>query len=104
MVRLNLIIKITLTFFQAFPRDSKLAIDMSTAILKLSDNGELEKIHDYWLKRKTCNPQNLDSEQIQLLVHLCLYFVCIRSDINDVLILCCKLTKSTILRFDLDNS
>ncbi|KAJ0793602.1 hypothetical protein HanOQP8_Chr01g0031211 [Helianthus annuus] len=39
---------------------------MSTAILKLSDNGELEKIHDYWLKRKTCNPQNLDSEQIQL--------------------------------------
>ncbi|KAJ0949420.1 putative solute-binding protein family 3/ domain of MltF [Helianthus annuus] len=50
----------------AFPRDSQLAIDMSTAILKLSDNGELQKIHDYWLERKTCNPQNLDSEQIQL--------------------------------------
>ncbi|KAJ0657793.1 hypothetical protein HanLR1_Chr14g0550671 [Helianthus annuus] len=55
-----------LTFLQAFPRDSQLAIDMSTAILKLSDNGELQKIHDYWLERKTCNPQNLDSEQIQL--------------------------------------
>ncbi|KAK1433212.1 hypothetical protein QVD17_10121 [Tagetes erecta] len=48
----------------AFPRDSPLAIDMSTAILKLSENGELQKIHDDWLKNKTCAPQN--SEQLQL--------------------------------------
>ncbi|KAI3774207.1 hypothetical protein L1987_48752 [Smallanthus sonchifolius] len=50
----------------AFPRDSPLAIDMSTAILTLSENGELQKIHDYWLKRKTCTPQNSDSDQLQL--------------------------------------
>ncbi|XP_076941127.1 glutamate receptor 3.2-like [Bidens hawaiensis] len=48
----------------AFPRDSPLAVDMSTAILTLSGNGELEKIQDYWLERKTCDPG--ESEQIQL--------------------------------------
>ncbi|MFS7906562.1 putative FBD domain-containing protein [Helianthus anomalus] len=38
-----------------------------------------------------------------VLVHLCLYFVCIRSLCKRCPDLCCKLTKSTILRFDLDN-
>ncbi|KAM0025835.1 putative periplasmic binding protein-like I [Helianthus debilis subsp. tardiflorus] len=50
----------------AFPKDSPLAVDMSTAILTLSENGELQKIHDYWLKRKTCSTQNSDSDQLQL--------------------------------------
>ncbi|PWA96386.1 glutamate receptor 2 [Artemisia annua] len=50
----------------AFPRDSPLAVDMSTAILTLSENGELQKIHDYWLKRKTCAKPNSDSDQLQL--------------------------------------
>ncbi|KAF3329278.1 glutamate receptor 3.1-like isoform X1 [Carex littledalei] len=35
----------------AFPKDSPLAIDMSTAILTLSENGDLQKIHDKWLIR-----------------------------------------------------
>ena len=39
---------------------------MSTAILTLSENGELQKIHDYWLKRKTCAKPNSDSDQLQL--------------------------------------
>jgi ionotropic glutamate receptor/U3 small nucleolar RNA-associated protein 19 len=34
---------------QAFPRDSQLAVDMSTAILSLSENGDLQRIHDKWL-------------------------------------------------------
>ncbi|KAK1433213.1 hypothetical protein QVD17_10122 [Tagetes erecta] len=50
----------------AFPRDSPLAVDMSTAILKLSENGELKKIHDNWLKNKSCSPLNSDSDQLQL--------------------------------------
>ncbi|XP_076883483.1 glutamate receptor 3.2-like [Bidens hawaiensis] len=50
----------------AFPRDSPLAVDMSTAILTLSENGELQKIHNYWLKKKTCAPPNADSDQLQL--------------------------------------
>ncbi|KAI3718186.1 hypothetical protein L6452_19043 [Arctium lappa] len=50
----------------AFPRDSPLAVDISTAILTLSENGELQKIHDHWLKRKTCSLQKSDSDQLQL--------------------------------------
>ncbi|KAL1370655.1 hypothetical protein AAHE18_01G076600 [Arachis hypogaea] len=34
-----------------FLRDSPLAIDVSTAILKLSENGDLQRIHDKWLTR-----------------------------------------------------
>ncbi|KAL8251540.1 hypothetical protein R6Q59_035233 [Mikania micrantha] len=41
----------------AFPRDSQLAIDISTAILKLSENGELQRIHDKWLTRSACSSQ-----------------------------------------------
>nr|6VE8_A Chain A, Glutamate receptor 3.2 [Arabidopsis thaliana]6VEA_A Chain A, Glutamate receptor 3.2 [Arabidopsis thaliana] len=39
----------------AFPRDSPLAIDMSTAILGLSETGQLQKIHDKWLSRSNCS-------------------------------------------------
>ncbi|KAL5706074.1 hypothetical protein ACHQM5_024283 [Ranunculus cassubicifolius] len=38
----------------AFPRDSPLAVDISTAILTLSENGDLQKIHDKWLTRPAC--------------------------------------------------
>ncbi|XP_057751334.1 glutamate receptor 3.6-like isoform X2 [Arachis stenosperma] len=41
----------------AFPRDSPLAIDMSTAILKLSENGDLQRIHDKWLTRSACSSE-----------------------------------------------
>ncbi|KAL2334667.1 hypothetical protein Fmac_015880 [Flemingia macrophylla] len=41
----------------AFPRDSPLAIDMSTAILKLSENGDLQRIHDKWLSRSACSSE-----------------------------------------------
>ncbi|XP_057850920.2 glutamate receptor 3.3 isoform X2 [Cryptomeria japonica] len=39
----------------AFPKDSHLAVDMSTAILALSENGELQRIHDKWLKNDICS-------------------------------------------------
>ncbi|MCL7023811.1 hypothetical protein MKW94_000673, partial [Papaver nudicaule] len=38
----------------AFPRDSPLTVDMSTAILTLSENGDLQRIHDKWLSRSAC--------------------------------------------------
>ncbi|PSS12149.1 Glutamate receptor 3.2 like [Actinidia chinensis var. chinensis] len=52
----------------AFPRDSPLAIDMSTAILTLSENGELQKIHDKWLNKKVCGSlsSHLESDQLHL--------------------------------------
>ncbi|KAM0915759.1 hypothetical protein ACQ4PT_010619 [Festuca glaucescens] len=39
----------------AFPRDSPLAEDLSTAILTLSENGNLQRIHDEWLSVKGCD-------------------------------------------------
>ncbi|CAN6163020.1 unnamed protein product [Urochloa humidicola] len=38
----------------SFQRDSPLAADMSTAILQLSENGQLQRIHDEWFKRPSC--------------------------------------------------
>ncbi|XP_014502278.1 glutamate receptor 3.4 isoform X2 [Vigna radiata var. radiata] len=44
----------------AFQRDSPLAVDMSTAILQLSENGDLQKIHDKWLLKQDCSTQEND--------------------------------------------
>ncbi|XP_024025797.1 glutamate receptor 3.6, partial [Morus notabilis] len=52
----------------AFPRDSPLAIDMSTAILKLSENGILQRIHDKWLMRGACSSEGAkqDVDRLQI--------------------------------------
>eukprot|EP01018_Ginkgo_biloba_P012696 Gb_01114 [translate_table: standard] len=52
----------------AFPKDSQLAVDMSTAILTLSENGELQRIHDKWLNCNTCGSQTgqVQSNQFSL--------------------------------------
>uniref|UniRef100_A0A2N9ESD2 Ionotropic glutamate receptor C-terminal domain-containing protein n=1 Tax=Fagus sylvatica TaxID=28930 RepID=A0A2N9ESD2_FAGSY len=51
---------------------------MSTAILALSENGELQKIHDKWLSRKACGSQvtGLESDQLQLQSFLGLFLIC----------------------------
>ena len=65
-------------FFKALPRDSPLATDMSTAILALSENGELQNIHDKWLSRKACSSQvtGLASDQLQLQSFWGLFLIC----------------------------
>ncbi|XP_011000874.1 PREDICTED: glutamate receptor 3.2 [Populus euphratica] len=62
----------------AFPRDSPLAIDMSNAILQLSENGELQKIHNKWLQRKLCSSQDIGSsaDQLQLQSFWGLFLIC----------------------------
>ncbi|GFY87741.1 glutamate receptor 3.6 [Actinidia rufa] len=62
----------------AFPRDSPLAVDMSTAILKLSENGELQRIHDKWLMRSACSSQGakLEVHELQLRSFLGLFILC----------------------------
>jgi glutamate receptor, ionotropic, plant len=45
---------------QAFQRDSPLAADLSTAILQLSESGQLQRIHDEWFSRSSCSSD--DSE------------------------------------------
>ncbi|KAK8624710.1 hypothetical protein V6N13_089597 [Hibiscus sabdariffa] len=62
----------------AFPRDSPLAVDMSTAILALSENGELQKIRDKWLSRRACSseePENV-SDELDLKSFWGLFLIC----------------------------
>lgn len=64
---------------QAFPRDSPLSIDMSTAILTLSENGELQRIHEKWLSpEEACGFYNSEdeSEQLQLESFWGLFMIC----------------------------
>ncbi|PKI71708.1 hypothetical protein CRG98_007930, partial [Punica granatum] len=62
----------------AFPRDSQLAVDLSTAILTLSENGDLQRIHDKWLKLGTCSSETteIESEQLHLKSFWGLFLIC----------------------------
>ncbi|KAG8377248.1 hypothetical protein BUALT_Bualt08G0008500 [Buddleja alternifolia] len=62
----------------AFPKDSPLAIDLSTAILTLSENGDLQRIHDKWLTTSSCSSDNteLESDQLHLKSFWGLYLLC----------------------------
>ncbi|KAJ6774743.1 IONOTROPIC GLUTAMATE RECEPTOR [Salix purpurea] len=62
----------------AFPRDSPLAVDMSTAILRLSENGDLQRIHDKWLIRSACSRQGakLEVDRLDLRSFWGLYLIC----------------------------
>ncbi|XP_062224310.1 glutamate receptor 3.1-like isoform X1 [Phragmites australis] len=63
----------------AFPRDSPLQVDLSTAILALSENGELQRIHDKWLKTGECAAENagyVDSNQLRLESFWGLFLIC----------------------------
>ncbi|KAH1263973.1 Glutamate receptor 3.2 [Glycine max] len=60
----------------AFPRDSPLAIDMSTAILTLSENAELQRIQEKWLSEKACGFHSTEDEQLQLNSFRGLFLIC----------------------------
>lgn len=55
-----------------------MAVDLSTAILTLSENGHLQKIHDKWFSRKSCSSEdsNLDLEQLHLQSFIGLFSIC----------------------------
>ncbi|KAL8137948.1 hypothetical protein V2J09_003949 [Rumex salicifolius] len=61
-----------------FQRDSPLAIDMSTAILQLSENGNLQRIHDKWLMRSGCSSDAslVDENQLSLQSFWGLFLIC----------------------------
>lgn len=50
----------------AFPRDSPLTPDLSTAILQLFENGDLQRINDKWLTTSSCSEDNTEIEASQL--------------------------------------
>ncbi|XP_042375568.1 glutamate receptor 3.5-like isoform X1 [Zingiber officinale] len=62
----------------AFQRDSPLAVDLSTAILTLSESGELQRIHDKWLTRTGCSSSNSDigANQLSLKSFQGLFLLC----------------------------
>lgn len=43
-----------------------MAVDLSTAILQLSENGELQRIHDKWLPHDRCSNQENQAYEAQL--------------------------------------
>ncbi|KAL3509705.1 hypothetical protein ACH5RR_029106 [Cinchona calisaya] len=65
----------------AFQKDSPLAMDMSSAILKLAENGKLQEIHQNWFcKNKTVCPaarrKKADPNQLHISSFWELYLVC----------------------------
>ncbi|CAL5077485.1 unnamed protein product [Urochloa decumbens] len=63
----------------AFQRDSPLAVDLSTAILTLSENGDLQRIHDKWLSPGTCDAQSTDgvgADRLNLSSFWGLFLIC----------------------------
>jgi glutamate receptor, ionotropic, plant len=56
-----------------------LQVDLSTAILALSENGELQRIHDKWLNKGDCaadNTEFVDSNQLRLESFWGLFLIC----------------------------
>ncbi|GMH14934.1 hypothetical protein Nepgr_016775 [Nepenthes gracilis] len=62
----------------AFPRDSPLAVDMSTVILQLSENGDLQRIYDKWLTSSACSSQGskLEVYRLELKSFVGLFLLC----------------------------
>lgn len=68
---------------------------MSTAILRLSENGELQKIHDRWLSQKSCGSQDSDhdSDQLHLESFWGLFLICGISCVLALLLYFCKMLR-----------
>ncbi|XP_071727455.1 glutamate receptor 3.4-like [Rutidosis leptorrhynchoides] len=62
----------------AFKRDSPIAADLSTAILQLSENGDLQRIHDKWLSTTMCSDQTtkIEGKSLSLYNFWGLFLIC----------------------------
>ncbi|XP_022726478.1 glutamate receptor 3.4-like [Durio zibethinus] len=74
----------------AFQRDSPLAADLSTAILQLSENGDLQKIHDKWLTHSDCSMQinQIDENQLSLSSFWGLFLICGTACVLALIVFC----------------
>jgi glutamate receptor, ionotropic, plant len=64
---------------QAFPRDSALAVDLWTAILSLSENGDLQRITDKWLTSggsSASQADDLDADRLHVPSFAALFLIC----------------------------
>ncbi|KAA8524618.1 hypothetical protein F0562_011041 [Nyssa sinensis] len=62
----------------AFQRDSPLPVELSTTILQLLENGDLQKINDKWLSRSGCSTQanEVDANRLSLKSFWGLFLIC----------------------------
>nr|DAD23335.1 TPA_asm: hypothetical protein HUJ06_024798 [Nelumbo nucifera] len=62
----------------AFQRDSPLSVDLSTAILQLSENGDLQRINNKWLSTNDCSMEveDVDSNRLSLSSFWGLFVMC----------------------------
>ncbi|CAN6269047.1 unnamed protein product [Urochloa humidicola] len=63
----------------AFQRDSPLAVDLSTAILTLSETGDLQRIHDKWLSTgpsSQASTTDLESDRLHVHSFSALFLIC----------------------------
>uniref|UniRef100_A0A2P2JPH6 Glutamate receptor n=1 Tax=Rhizophora mucronata TaxID=61149 RepID=A0A2P2JPH6_RHIMU len=76
----------------AFQRDSPLAVDLSTAILQLSENGDLQKIHDKWLTHNECSMGigQVDESRLSLKSFWGLFLICGIACIIALIIFFCR--------------
>ncbi|XP_057543563.1 glutamate receptor 3.6-like isoform X1 [Amaranthus tricolor] len=79
----------------AFPKGSQLAVDMSTAILKLSEDGDLQRIHDKWLTKSACRSQDskLTVDRLELNSFWGLFFICGVACFFAFIVYCIRLVK-----------
>ncbi|XP_021292757.1 glutamate receptor 3.4-like [Herrania umbratica] len=77
----------------AFQRDSPLAVDLSTAILQLSENGDLQKIHNKWLTHSECTMQinQVDENKLSLSSFWGLFLICGIACILALTAFCCNI-------------
>ncbi|XP_030544270.1 glutamate receptor 3.4-like isoform X2 [Rhodamnia argentea] len=76
----------------AFQRDSPLAVDLSTAILQLSENGDLQRIHDKWLSQARCSAlaNAEDENRLSLNSFWGLFLICGIACVLALTCFCCK--------------
>ncbi|PON75236.1 Ionotropic glutamate receptor, metazoa [Parasponia andersonii] len=79
----------------AFLKDSPLANDISTAILALSENGDLQRIHEKWLSKKACasSSSDIQSDQLPLESFWGLFVICGTVCLVAVIIYFCKMIR-----------
>lgn len=55
-----------------------MAVDLSTAILTLSENGDLQRIHDKWMTRSSCSLESaeIESDRLHLKSFWGLFLIC----------------------------
>lgn len=83
----------------AFKRGSPLAVDISTAILKLSENGELQKIHERWFCKMGCpgeKRQKDETNRLHLISFWGLYLLCAIVTLGSLLVFFLRMVRQFV--------